>query len=222
MSQCYPVFLQLTDELVTVVGGGPIAARKAEELLQSGARLRWVSPVFDGDAYAVSGRFPDRIDLLRRRFRPGDTREARVVIAATSDSEVNAQVREDARRFGGLVNVVDVPELCDFYAGGVVRRGDVVVAVGTGGRAPALAGHLRRWLEAALPVRLGVLAGALGRLRPRLLRELPNYRIRADALAAFLARVFDQVDTLDDRALAERVERELLPARRPQTHEATL
>jgi siroheme synthase-like protein len=87
------------------------------------------------------------------------------VIACTDDRPLNARVADDARAAGALVNVADDPPLCDFYMPAVVRDGDVIVAIGTGGSCPGLAGMLRERLGPALPPRVGEFAAALADLR---------------------------------------------------------
>jgi precorrin-2 dehydrogenase/sirohydrochlorin ferrochelatase len=134
----YPVFLDLTDAPVLLVGGGPVAARKAEGLAAAGAAVTVIAPdvVAELDAIAV------RIE--RRAYAPGDLDAYRLVITATNDPAVNAQVSADATAAGIWVNSADDPDNCSFILPAVARRGRVTVAVSTGGASPALASRLRR------------------------------------------------------------------------------
>ena len=199
----YPIMLNVTDRVCVVVGAGPVGLRKAEALARAGASVRLVDP--RGDV-----RAPDGSEHLRRAYEPSVLDGAFVVFACTDDSELNARIVADARSGRALVNVADVPGLCDFYAAATVSDGDVVVAVGTGGTAPALAGRLAHSLADALPDRIGEFAAALGRLRG----ELAGRGKQADRRSAILKRLAgpEGYDTFLEggyNALAERAERDL-------------
>jgi uroporphyrin-III C-methyltransferase/precorrin-2 dehydrogenase/sirohydrochlorin ferrochelatase len=145
--QLYPVFLKLAGRRVLLVGGGSVAVAKLEGLLAAGAVVDVVAPDIGPEI--------DRpgVTLHRRRFEDGDVDGAWWVVAA-GPSEVNRQVQVAAETRRVFVNAVDDPANATAYLGGVVRRGDVAVAISTGGRAPALAGLLREAVEAMLPVDL--------------------------------------------------------------------
>ena len=138
----YPVNLCLAGQPVLVVGGGPVAARKVEALLRAGARPTVVSPTA-ADAIA---EHPDVV-WQRRPYRSGEAGSYRLVVTATSDPAVNAQVARDCEAVNVFVNSADDPANCTFTLPSVVRRGDLQVAVSTGGRSPALARWLRRRIE---------------------------------------------------------------------------
>lgn len=177
----YPLFLKLAQRPCVVVGGGPIAAQKAKELLEAGADLRVISPELC-DAF-LHAPFAERTwTWISRGYLAGDLASAKLVISATADPEVDALVYEEARRDGAWVNVVDVVDRCDFYAGAVVKRGPVQVAISTAGASPSLAIALRHRVDALLPQQLGAVAEALGALRPALLERFPMYRDRAQRL----------------------------------------
>src|SRR5262249_10373240 len=141
----YPVNLLVRDRRVVVVGGGRIAARKVQPLLDGGARVEVVSPSAGPEirAWADAGR----LVLHERPFADAGLGGAGRAPTATDDAAVNGAVHRagDARRV--WVNSADDPANCSFTLMSVIRRGDLVVSVGTGGRSPALAAHLRRRLE---------------------------------------------------------------------------
>ena len=117
--------------------------------------------------------------LKKRAFRPGDTKNARLVIAATDDPDVNRSVAQDAEQNGALYNVVDAPELCSFVVPATVRRGDLCLAISTGGRSPALARKLREELERTYGEEYGELVELLGGVRETVqdrFREDPERR----------------------------------------------
>jgi uroporphyrin-III C-methyltransferase / precorrin-2 dehydrogenase / sirohydrochlorin ferrochelatase len=140
----YPAFLKLAGRRVLVVGGGPVAAGKIAGLVATGAVVDVVAPDVTPDIERAG------VAIHRREFRPADVEGAWYVIAA-APAEVNRQVLQagEARRL--FVNAVDDPENATAYAGGVVRRDDVTIAISTGGRAPAMAGLLREAIDAWLP-----------------------------------------------------------------------
>ena len=143
----YPVFLRLDGLSVVIVGGGPIAAGKLDGLLAAGARVTVVAPAITG---AIRALADPRVTLVERGFVPADLDGARWVVAA-APPHVNAQVSAAATARGLFVNAVDDTSAASAYLGGVIRRGEVEVAISTGGTAPALAGLLREALDALLP-----------------------------------------------------------------------
>ncbi len=189
-----PISLDLTDRPVLVVGGGAIAQQKVEVLLANGARVRVVAPAVRAALRGLAG-----IELRERHFRPSDLAGIGLVIAATDDPALNRRVRELAHRRGLLVNVVDVPALCDFIFPSIMRRGDVTVAVSTGGASPSLARLLRQDLESSLGPSLGDAVAAVGRSRRELRSAIPcagARRAAAETLAriALAARQTPEVD----------------------------
>jgi precorrin-2 dehydrogenase/sirohydrochlorin ferrochelatase len=139
----YPIVLDLSGARAVVVGGGRVALRKARALADAGAHVRVVAPELLPDL-ADEGRF----ECVAESYAAEHLAGARIVIAATDDEAVNARVAADAREAGALVNVVDRPEQCDFIVPSQVRRGDLLIAISTGGAAPSLSRRLRKRLEA--------------------------------------------------------------------------
>jgi precorrin-2 dehydrogenase/sirohydrochlorin ferrochelatase len=163
MPDYFPAFLDLRGRRCLVVGGGPIAERKVHGLLECGARVIVVSPALvPGLArLTVSGRIEHRA----RVFRKVDARRSTLVIAATGVAAVDDAVAMAARQHGTLVNAVDRPAHCDFIYGSVLRRGELQIAVSTGGRAPALAREIRRRLEPIVSEEYAALVEHVGRAR---------------------------------------------------------
>jgi uroporphyrin-III C-methyltransferase/precorrin-2 dehydrogenase/sirohydrochlorin ferrochelatase len=143
----YPVFLKLAGERVVIVGGGTVAASKLDGLIAAGARVTVVAP-------RVVDAIRRRATVIEAEFSPAHLAGARWVVAAATP-EVNRAVAAAATARGLFCNAVDDPAVATAYLGGVVRRGDVEIAISTGGTAPALAGLLREALEAVLPEDLG-------------------------------------------------------------------
>ena len=140
----FPVFLKLSGRRVVVVGAGPVAASKIKSVLDTGAQVTVIAPEVVPELERAD------LTLVRRAFRPADLDGAWLAVAA-APPEVNREVRAAAEQRGVFVNAVDNPETCSAYAGGVLTRGGVTVAVSSNGEAPALAGLLREALESVLP-----------------------------------------------------------------------
>jgi precorrin-2 dehydrogenase / sirohydrochlorin ferrochelatase len=163
MPDYFPAFLDLRGRRCLVVGGGRIAERKVQGLLDCGARVVVVSPALvSGLAHLAA---IGRVDHRARVFRKVDVLRCVLVIAATGVAAVDDAVAETARRHGALVNAVDRPARCDFIYGSVLRRGQLQIAVSTGGRAPALAREIRRRLEAVIGVEYAALVDDVGAAR---------------------------------------------------------
>lgn len=164
MESYYPVFLDLRGKRVLVVGGGQVALRKVKSLLECGAEVLVVAPeaVPELQQMARDGR----IRLVSREYTEADLEGASLVISATDSRDVNQRVSAEAQARGVFVNVVDDPELCSFIVPSVMRRGELVVAVSTGGNSPLFAKKIRQTLEQVIGPEYGEMAALLGRLRP--------------------------------------------------------
>jgi siroheme synthase-like protein len=152
----YPVFLDLHDVPVLVVGGGPIGARKVEGLAAAGARVRLVASEVSEQVEVT------QVDDLRARpFEPGDLDGVRLVVTATGVEDVDASVSALARARNIWTNAADQPIDCEFILPAIARRGRVTVAVSTDGASPALARELRNVIDAFLTDEIGTLAETL-------------------------------------------------------------
>ncbi|HPC93481.1 MAG TPA: bifunctional precorrin-2 dehydrogenase/sirohydrochlorin ferrochelatase [Sedimentisphaerales bacterium] len=168
----YPIFLDLTNRRVVLVGGGTVAVRKAHVLLDAGARLVIVA---DRASDVLTSLCAERsAELIRAKYAKEYIAEAVLVIAATDDEKVNRQVYSDCQELGILCNVVDNPALCDFFVPAVVRRGDLQIAIGTEGYCPAYAGHLRNKLEAIFTEQHGLFLAELEWARKQIIGEISN------------------------------------------------
>lgn len=173
----YPLFLEMKGRRCLVVGGGVVAQRKVEGLLAAEATVTVVSPELTPEIASL--RDEGRVEHRAREYRRGDLEGFSIVVAATDDAAVNTRVAREARQKGTWVNVVDEPEQCDFILPSVIRRGDVVLAISTGGLSPALARWLREELEGYLSEDFDRLARLLADTR----RELRQSGVSPDAEA---------------------------------------
>lgn len=141
----YPVFLDIAGKPVVVVGGGEVALRKVEGLLEAGAEITVVSPELHPDLRTFVDQ--GRVRHFEREYQPGDLEGYTLAFVGTDDRSINAEVAREGKEWRVWVNAVDDPPNCDFIMGGIISRGDLIVAVSTSGASPAMARRLREDLE---------------------------------------------------------------------------
>ena len=171
-----PIFLDVRCRSCLVVGGGAVAARKVELLLQAHACVTVVAPELG--ATLAQHRDAGKLEHRARAFRVGDLRGCALVIAATGDDSVNREISRLCRQRAIPVNVVDAPGLCSFIVPSIVDRSPVIVAVSSSGASPVLARILRSRLETMLPASYGRLAKLAESFRERVRRRFPEVRQR--------------------------------------------
>lgn len=181
---CYPVFLDLQGRRCVVIGGGAIAQRKVAGLLRFGAEVTLISPSVTKPLGSLAAR--GRVRHLARTFRAGDLAGAWLVYAATDDASVNERVWREAALRRIFVNAVDQPARCSFIAPSIARRGELIVAVSTGGASPTVAKRLRRQLQATIGPEYGPLLRFLRGLRAVAKQRLPRYQDRQRYFEALL------------------------------------
>lgn len=159
----YPLFLDLTDQPVVVIGAGGVATRKVRALLAAKARLTIISPEAGAEIRRLARS--KRVRWVRRPYRRGDLRGVSLAIAATNDLAINESVCAEAKRLRVLVNCIAPPSAGNFIVPSLARRGGISLAISTGGASPAFAKRLRRDLERFL-----------GHGYPRLLRKMSAAR----------------------------------------------
>jgi len=162
----FPIFVDLQDRPVTVVGGSEEALRKVRLLLKTGAVINVVAPALHDELAAEP-----RVNWIARGYHAGLLEGAALVYSA--DADLNARVAADARALGIPVNAVDNPDISTFIVPSIVDRDPVVVAIGTEGTAPILGQGLRARIDAMLPQSLGDLARAAQGLRHRVAEAIP-------------------------------------------------
>lgn len=165
----YPVFLTLEGVPVLVVGGGPVAARKARELVACGADVTVVAKSFSTPLARSRN-----VKRIRRGFRPGDLREQRLVFAATDDPALNTTIAALASNQGTWVNVAKPPEAGNLTVPSSIRRGPLCLAISTGGSSAAAAKSIRKELEKHFDVAWGKYLRLLGSRRDRIRNRVPN------------------------------------------------
>lgn len=166
----FPMFLKLAGRPCLVVGAGRLGEQKIRGLIESGAQVRVVAPsATPAIAEAVSR---GALVWFQRSYESSDLNGVFLVVAATSSTELNHSIYEEAKRHGVLCNVVDDPPHCDFFYPAVVRRGHFQIAISTGGLSPALAQRVRKQLEEEFPPIYWEWLQQLGRTRERLFNDV--------------------------------------------------
>ena len=172
----YPIMLKVRGQLAVIIGGGSVAMRKVRTLKKVGAKIRIIS-----DAFADETDIDD-VEVIRESYQAKFLQGADLVFACTNEYALNEQVAADARKLGALVNSVDQPPDCDFYVPAIVTRGDVIVAIGTGGAAPAFAAQLRKQIDEFLPQQIGDFVRSLANMRKQLMVEVDDIHQRGEIM----------------------------------------
>ena len=162
----YPVFLDIRNKHCVIIGGGEVALRKAERLLDCGAKVSVISPKLVPELAALKDKH--LIAHIAAEYSGDLLDKAALIIGATDDEKINARISQDARNKGIPVNIVDDPQKCDFILPAVVQRGDLAITIGTGGKSPALARHLREDLEKQYGKEYEIFLNILGNLRTKM------------------------------------------------------
>lgn len=177
MSHYYPIFMNLQNQRVLVVGGGTVAWRKVQTLLEHEAIVQVVSP-------RVIPELEHMIDEHRclwvpKEYSSKDMQDVILVFACTEKDEVNTQVTVDAQALHIPINVVDDPEKCTFIVPSIMERGDLSIAVSTGGNSPIVARQIRAELEEIYGEEMAEYLAMLGRWRPRVKQGMEPVKRRA-------------------------------------------
>lgn len=172
----YPAFLDLNGKQSVIIGGGKVAERKCSSLIKTGAEITLISPEITKklENYLSKGLIRHK----RRKYKNGDIKSAFLTIVATDSAEVNRRVYVDAQRLNRLINVADNPSLCTFIVPSLVRRGDLTIAVSTGGASPAAAKAIRKELELLYGPEIALYLKRLKEIRLKALKEIPDKKER--------------------------------------------
>src|SRR5262245_60335194 len=180
----YPIFLDLQARPCLVVGGGEVAERKVQSLLQAEGQVTVVSPTLTPQLQAW--RAERRIAAYLRPYETGDLKGFALVFASTDDDALQQRVAAEAREVGMLVNVVDRPALCSFIVPARVSQGDLTLAVSTGGASPALARKIRQALEQQFGVEYALTLQVLARVRELVSNEVQSCEERQRLFTALV------------------------------------
>ncbi len=198
----YPAYLDVSRRNCIVVGGGCVAARKVETLLECGAAVTVISPEL---TERLSELFKKkRISWKNRPFAASDLTGAFLVIGATNDKNLNRQIHADAKKSGALCNIADHPELCDFILPSLVKKGDLVIAVSTTGKSPAYAKKLKKCLESRLGEEHALFLKLMGAIREKFLRDRQTSHLNKPVFKKLVdAGLVEMIRDNDEKAINE-------------------
>lgn len=191
----YPVMVNMEGRLAVVIGGGGVAARKVADLLESGARVKVVSPQINDEIMNLKEN--SGLELVKREYDYGDLEGAALVFSATNDRSVNELVFMEAEGLNIFINAVDDPDNCSFYVPSFTRKGDFLFALSTAGAAPAYAARIRRELEKQIPEEIDVLLDKLRRAREILKNEKVFSDLESPDRGEILKKVANSDELLD-------------------------
>lgn len=166
----YPVFMKMNRLRLLIVGAGEVGKEKLHFLLKSSpdAQITVMAPDIAPEIMDLFQNTDYHISLIKTPFDPSVVKQFDLIIAATNIHSLNKEVYDAAKAHDKIINVADTPDLCDFYMGSIVTRGDLKVAISTNGKSPTFAKRFRQWLEANLPEETEELLPNLKKIRDQL------------------------------------------------------
>jgi siroheme synthase-like protein len=166
MNQLFPVFFKLDQLNLLIVGGGYVGLEKISGILKTSpnAKICLVAGMIREEIIQLAALHPN-VKLIHRNFLSGDLNDMDLVIVATNDKPLNKIIKEEARMLKILTNVADTPDLCDFYLGSIVTKGDLKIAISTNGKSPTLAKRMRELFEEVIPEEVNEVLHNMQKLR---------------------------------------------------------
>jgi siroheme synthase-like protein len=200
VTNLFPMFIKLEGRHVLVVGAGKVGEPKIAGLLDTGARIRVVAR--EASAQVREWARDGKIELAVRAFQASDLDHVFLAVVATSSRTLNERIYQEAQKRAVLANVVDVPDLCDFYYPSTVRRGDLQIAVSTGGQSPSLAQRIRQQLEKQFGPGYARWVAELGQTRKQILASDLDKERKLDLLHSLASREAFEAAVAERRAPA--------------------
>lgn len=168
-NRLFPVFLKLENLSVLIIGGGKIGLEKLSAILSNSPKtnIKLVSITINEEIKKLASNYSN-IELRERVFLPADVDERDIVIIAIDDKKESKRIRDIAKKKGKLVNVADKPELCDFYMGSIVQKGNLKIGISTNGKSPTIAKRLKELFNELLPEEIDELLDNMQEIRSKL------------------------------------------------------
>ena len=165
----FPVFLKLEELHTLLVGGGNVGLEKLTALLKNSpaAKVTVVAGIIQEPVRELAATHPN-VKLATRNFRMKDLSGKDLVILATDNPDLHRRIRAETRKQKILINVADTPDLCDFYLGSVVTRGNLKIGISTNGKSPTIAKRMREFFDAVLPDEIDDLLNNMNRIRDKI------------------------------------------------------
>lgn len=185
----YPVFLKLENMRILLVGAGNVGLEKLESLLGNSpaASITVVAPYVKNELRDFIKQFPS-CTLAERAFEPEDLNNKHIVVCATDNRLLHQEIKKQANAKGLLVNVADTPELCDFYLGSIVQKGNLKIAISTNGKSPTIAKRIKETLNETLPAEIDELLHNMQAIRNKLSGDFAEKVKQLNELTSGLAK----------------------------------
>ncbi|MEQ9306690.1 MAG: bifunctional precorrin-2 dehydrogenase/sirohydrochlorin ferrochelatase [Marinoscillum sp.] len=196
----FPVFLKLNKIQTVLVGGGNVGLEKLEALLKNdpNANVRLVAPEIQDKIKEIAAQ-SNSIVLIERKVRRSDLRNADLLILATDNYSLHERLKKKAEKLRLLTNVADTPELCDFYLGSTVKKGDLKIGISTNGKSPTFSKRFRQVLEEILPDSTPELLDQLKTIRDRLKGDFQSKVEKLNELTSIMVKDKDE-ESITDRS----------------------
>lgn len=171
----FPIFLKLEDLRLLIVGAGEVGYEKLNTVLSNSpnTRIRIVANYFKPEVEELSFQYPN-VQLIFADYKPVYLDECDLIISAVNDVVLAEKIRNDAKQKGKLINAADKPELCDFYLGSVISKGDIKIAISTNGKSPTLARRLKEFFIEVLPAEIETSLSNLNSIRNNIKTSLKD------------------------------------------------
>lgn len=175
----FPVFLKLETLQLLIVGGRNIGLEKLEAVLGNSpeTRIKIVAMEFIGEVEELASMYPN-ISIHEKKFEATDLDEMELVILATNDNALNAEIKKLTKERRLLCNVADKPDLCDFYLGSIVQKGDLKIAISTNGKSPTVAKRIKEFLNEEIPESIQEVLDNMGAIRDKLKGDF-EYKVKS-------------------------------------------
>lgn len=185
-NQLYPIFLKLHELRILIVGAGAVAEEKLHFMFKSSPNAQVRIVALDCSKAIEEMAKANKLQFVKKKFSIVDVQDADIVIGATNSKAVNREVYQASKYYRKLVNIADTPDLCDFYMGSIVTKGDLKIAISTNGKSPTFAKRLREYLEDLLPNESTDLIGNLKIIRDGLKGNFQSKVLELNNLTASL------------------------------------
>lgn len=202
MMAYFPFFIDIENKNCTIAGGGIVAARKAEMLIQFGCNITIISPSFCQEIKHLAG-----IKLINRPIELKDLENSFFVIAATNDPYINAEISDYCRSKNILVNVVDIMEECSFIFPSIYKNKTIVAGVTTSGKSPQVSSLVRKTIAKNVPQYYGDIAERLGTLRPIIKEEISTQLKRKEVFSLILEKMLKTENKISDEEIENIIKR---------------
>lgn len=189
----FPVFIDLSRFPTMVIGGGAVSFRKVMNLLEFNGKVTVIAPELCDELIQLN--LEKKIEIIKRKYEKGDIKVSKLIFAATGDEEADRQIYDECKEEGALLNVADIPELCNFIMPSIIKKGDFTVAVSSQGNSPFLVKAMKKIIEDSLPENIGIITMLAGEFRNRLMKEnlYSNEQLRNKLIDKFLKTDWDSI-----------------------------